>query len=264
VEYAILFFIYKMTIDGLEFREKVFTFEGKFSNFISLFIGNLLLTIITLGIYSPWFVANMYKFFAINAKYDEHNFEFKGKGSDLFVISLVALIIPMMVLGAIVMTGALLGGFMNAITHREMPEMSGFIIFLVIFAVVSVILILVCFTYYYYKWCVNLSVKGYEIKWETEFWPSIQQILIQIGLSVITLGIYSPVASLRLYKYFLDKSVARNESSLKKFGYDLEAGNDFLFIWGQVLLCIITLGIYFPWAYCKISNYILSKTYVEI
>jgi len=30
VEYVILFFIYKMTIEGVEFKEKVFTFGGKF------------------------------------------------------------------------------------------------------------------------------------------------------------------------------------------------------------------------------------------
>lgn len=263
VEYAILFFMYKMTIEGVQFKEKVFTFGGKFGEFITLFIGNLLLTIITLGIYSPWFMTNMYKFFARNAIYNEHNFEFKGKGSDLFVIFLVALIIPMMVIWSIVMIGAFTGGFMNVLMHHEMPELSGLLIIFMIFAALAAILIIICFSYYFYKWCVNLSHKGYEIKWETEFWPSAQQILIQTVLSVITLGIYSPVASLRLYKYFLGKTVARNETSLKKFDYDLAAGDDFLFIWGQVLLCIITLGIYFPWAYCKISDYILCKTYVE-
>jgi len=262
VEYAILFFIYKMTIEGVEFKEKVFTFGGRLGNFMSLFIGNLLLTIITLGIYSPWFMTNMYKFFAKNATYDDQNFEFKGKGSDLFVIILVTLVIPLFVLWSIIMIGALIGGFMKTIMHHEMPEMSGILICLIIFTVIAMILIMVCFIYYSYKWCVNLSYKGYEIKWETEFWPSAQQILIQTGLSIITLGIYSPLGSLRLYKYFLEKTVGRNEHLSKKFGYDLAAGDDFLFVWGQVLLSIITIGIYFPWAYCKISNYILSKTYV--
>jgi uncharacterized membrane protein YjgN (DUF898 family) len=263
VEYAILFFMYKMTIEGVEFKEKIFSFGGKFGEFISLFIGNLLLTIITLGIYSPWFMTRMYKFFASNATFDEHNFEFKGKGSDLFVIFLVALIIPMIFVWGIVVIGAFAGGFMKALVHYELPELSGLFIGFMLFVVVAIILIIICFSYYYYKWLVNLSHKGYDIKWETEFWPSAQQILVQTLLTIITLGIYSPVGSLRLYKYFLEKTVARNETSVKKFGYDLTAGDDFLFIWGQVLLCIITLGIYFPWAYCKISNYIFCKTYVE-
>ena len=263
VEYAILFFMYKMTIEGVEFKEKVFRFGGKFGEFIALFIGNLILTIITLGIYSPWFITNVYKFFTRNATHDEHTFEFKGKGSDLFVIFLVALIIPMIFVWGIVMIGAFAGGFLKLLMQNQIPEFSGLFIGLIIFAVVSLIVILICFMYYYYKWFVNLSHKGYDIQWKTEFWPSAQQILIQTLLSIITLGIYSPVGSLRLYKYFLEKTVARNETSVKKFGYDLTAGDDFLFIWGQVLLCIITLGIYFPWAYCKISNYVFCKTYVE-
>jgi len=144
------------------------------------------------------------------------------------------------------------------------PEICDFVIGLMILAFVSVILITIFFMYYCYKWCVNLSDKGYEIKWETEFWPSVQQILIQTGMSVITLGIYSPVASLRLFQYFAERTIARKEISMKKFGYDLAAGDDFQFIWGQILLCIITFGIYFTWAYCKINNYILCKTtYVE-
>ena len=169
----------------------------------------------------------------------------------------------MIVIWSIVMIAAFVGGFMKVIMLREMPEFGGLFIGMMIFATLSVMIIIICFMYYFYKWCVNLSHRGYEIKWETEFWPSAQQILIQIVLSVITLGIYSPVASLRLYTYFLGKTVARNETSVKKFGYDLAPGDDFLFIWGQVLLCIITIGIYFPWAYCKISDYVLGKTYVE-
>jgi len=263
LEYAILFYFYKMAIEAVEFKEKVFTFSGKFESFMSLFISNLLFTIITIGIYSPWFLTNMYKFFATNSKHEGHKLDFKGKGSDLLVIILVSFIIPLMVFSAIVMIGAIIGGIMKILLQQEIPEMSGLVIGLICFAIVSIILISINFTYHFYKWCVNLSFKGYEIKFETEFWPSVQQILIQVVLSIISFGIYAPVASLRLYQYFAERTVARKEGSVKKFGYNLASGDDFLTIWGQILLCIVTLGIYFPWAYCKICNYVLCKTYVE-
>ncbi|MEI6554128.1 MAG: DUF898 family protein [Paludibacter sp.] len=263
VEYSIMFFIYKMSIDGIEFKEKTFSFVGKFGSFIGLFISNLLLTIITFGIYGPWFLTKMYRFFAANSKYDDKNPEFKGKGSDLFVVILVTLIIPICVAMAIFMISAFIGGFITAMKNANPSEMSPVMWISASGLFIVMLLIMLPFIYYYYKWIVNFTFRGYEIKWETEFWNSALQIFVQMGLSIITLGIYAPVGTLRLYKYFAEKTLAKSETGMKRFGYDLEAGNDFLYIWGQLLICAITIGIYFPWAYCKIANRILGKTFVE-
>ena len=117
--------------------------------------------------------------------------------------------------------------------------------------------------YYFYKWQVNVKFRNYTIRWETGFWKSCGKILLEIILSIITLGIFYPLAILRLYTYFLGKTYATSENNRKGFGYDLENGKDFLFIWGQLLLTIVTLGIYYPWAYCNINSRILSKTYIQ-
>jgi uncharacterized membrane protein YjgN (DUF898 family) len=110
----------------------------------------------------------------------------------------------------------------------------------------------------------NIKFKNYDIQWETSFWSSSAKIALEIFLSVITLGIYLPLAGLKLYQYFSERTIARSETCTKKFGYDIEPLNDFLFLWGQYLLAIITLGIYYPWALCKISDRILGKTYAEV
>jgi len=84
-------------------------------------------------------------------------------------------------------------------------------------------------------------------------------------LTVITLGIYGPLAFLRLYQYFITKTKGiADEGQTVRFGYDLQYGRDWLFIWGQLLLTIIPFGIYFPWAFCGITRLILRKSYVEI
>jgi hypothetical protein len=72
-----------------------------------------------------------------------------------------------------------------------------------------------------------------------------------------------PMAILRLYKYFSEKTIATSPERKLKFGYAIDQLNDFLFIWGQTLLTIITLGIYYPWAFCKIGKRVLSKTYLR-
>jgi uncharacterized membrane protein YjgN (DUF898 family) len=102
-----------------------------------------------------------------------------------------------------------------------------------------------------------------KITWKTEFWPSCGKIASEILLSVITVGIYYPLALVRLYKYFTEKTIASGNNRELKFAYDADQAGDFLFIWGQNLLTIITLSIYYPWALCKITKRILSKTYVE-
>jgi len=45
-------------------------------------------------------------------------------------------------------------------------------------------------------------------------------------------------------------------------GYDGDQFSAFLFMWGQILLTVITLGLYYPWAFSKIAHRVLTQTYV--
>jgi len=65
-----------------------------------------------------------------------------------------------------------------------------------------------------------------------------------------------------LYKYFADKTLAISDERTLKFGYDINQKEDFLFIGKHTLLTIITLGLYYPWAFCEITNRIVSRTYL--
>ena len=76
-------------------------------------------------------------------------------------------------------------------------------------------------------------------------------------------GIYIPMAMIKLYAYFTEKTIAQSEEGIRRFGFETDNLNDFLFIWGQTLLTIITLGIYYPWSISKIGKRILSRTYLE-
>ena len=109
---------------------------------------------------------------------------------------------------------------------------------------------------------VNIDYKGYTISWRTNFWNSIGKIAIELILTLITAGIYWPLAMVRLYKYFTKKTFADSDERTRQFGYDIDQWNDFLFIWGQSLLTMITLGIYYPWALSKVGSRILGKTYL--
>lgn len=262
IEYAILFFIAKLSIRAIEYKEESFSFAGTFGEFLGIYIPGFLLSIITIGIYSPWFTANMINFFAKKTSYKSENLEFKGKGSDLFLIILFTLIIPMIVLMFGIGIFAFIAGMKGTMPQGD-PATSPLAALSATAMMFAILLMVIPYMYYVYKWGVNFSYKGYSIQWETTFWSSAGKIALEILLSIITIGIYTPLAMLKLYKYFAERTIAKSENSSKKFGYDLEPGKDFLFLWGQSLLGLITLGIYYPWAFCKVSDRVSGKTYSE-
>jgi len=243
--YAIIFYMVKLTIEGVEYKGSSFVFEGTFGRFMGKFIPGILLTIITLGIYFPWFITSIRKFFVDNTSHDSNKLEFAGTAGKLFKILLLTMLLPLLVLISVLI-------FFQFKNGQADPKSTGY-----------TFLIMIPYMYYFYKWQVNVKFRNYTIRWETGFWKSCGKILLEIILSIITLGIFYPLAILRLYTYFLGKTYATSENNRKGFGYDLENGKDFLFIWGQLLLTIVTLGIYYPWAYCNINSRILSKTYTE-
>jgi len=250
VAYAIIFYIIKLCIEGIEFKEKSFVFDGTFGQYIGKLISGVFLSLITLGIYSPWFMTKMQKFFVDNTSYNSNKFEFAGTGGKLFKILFFTLFLPMVAMMIIMFPLVIKNGSSNPNTISIITN-------------VFSVLIMIPYMYYVYKWMANVKFSDYTIRWETNFWDSCKKILLEIFLSVITVGIYYPYAGLRLYKYFMERTVAVSENSKKGFGYDLEAGSDFQFLWGQLLLTIITLGIYYPWACCNISSRILGKTFTE-
>ena len=82
-------------------------------------------------------------------------------------------------------------------------------------------------------------------------------------LAVLILGFYFPMAFIRLYRYFAEHTKSNLvEGKQILMGYDGDQLSAFFFIWGQVLITVITLGLYFPWAFSRIVHRVLSQTYV--
>jgi uncharacterized membrane protein YjgN (DUF898 family) len=66
------------------------------------------------------------------------------------------------------------------------------------------------------------------------------------------------------WRYFASKTVLiQNNEKTAHFGFEGKTRKGFCLLWGQTLLCIITLGLYLPWAYAKCMNYFINNTYFE-
>jgi uncharacterized membrane protein YjgN (DUF898 family) len=244
----------KLSIGG-----KTFGFNGKAGKYIGLNLLGILLSIVTLTIYIPWYVRRIAAYLVSETTYDGAAPEFLGKGGRLFKYLLFCLYIPIIVLCVII--GLAVGlSALGGSTYGSYPEGAQLITMLLTFALVFVIMAPLC--YLMYKWYVNLRWKDVTITWKTSFWPSVGLILGQLLLTIITVGIYWPAAFLKTYRYFTAKTVlSRGETEIGRLGFEGVKG--FGLLWGQTLLSIITLGIYLPWAYANVGRWLLSATYCE-
>ncbi|PJZ55483.1 YjgN family protein [Leptospira barantonii] len=77
------YFLSRTSFNNIRFR-----FTGKVRHLVSLFIPNALLSLVTLGIYSPWFYNKLEKFFIEHSHLGNADFQYHGKGKELFFIYL--------------------------------------------------------------------------------------------------------------------------------------------------------------------------------
>jgi uncharacterized membrane protein YjgN (DUF898 family) len=242
-------FASKLTVNG-----KTFSFEGKIGDFLKMFIGGSLLSIITLGIYFAWFERKVLAYLADETILEEKNFEFHGTGGKLFGYILLSLVLPMVVFAVLFAVMAVALGTSSTAATLAMCFMG--------------LLALVVFSPFFYlilKWCVDYYWNGLEFKLSADFWPSCGMILSQLALSLISVFIYSPAAGLRLYRYFVERvSISKEGQTVGNLSFQGGIGKGFCLIWGQLLLSIITLGIYIPWAMAKIYGWVAAETEVEI
>lgn len=240
------YFFIKLSLENIIYKGKQVAFKGKFRTFSGKVIVGIVLTIISLGIYVCWFIEDITRYIAGNTSLDSSEFRFLGKGVRLFLIISLTLMVPMIIFIILITT----------FTLANHPGTS-----LTLYTQLLIYFLMIPYVYFSYKWFMNIRYRNYLIRWETYFFKSVLKILLEIFLTIITLGIYSPLAFLKIYKYFIDRTAAVSDTETRRFGYDIDIG--FHLLWGQILLTIVTLGIYYPWAYVKIGKRILNKTYLK-
>lgn len=248
--FAFIYFLVKLMMQSIVFKGEILSCDFHLGKYIWIILSGLLFSIITFGIYFPWFIKNMHRFFIHSIGYNSHKFAFRGKGGKLFLIMTLTIFIPFLIVGILLFS----------ILEHEIDLQSQN--FLMIYQLI-VMFSLVPNIYLILKWAVDIRYKDYFISWDTEFFPATGKIAVELVLAVITIGIYFPMAYIRLYSYFAEhtKSNVVNGSQIS-MGYDGDQFSVFLFMWGQILLTVITLGIYYPWAFSRIAHRVLTQTYV--
>jgi len=199
--------------------------------FKELFVG-CLLTIITLGIYTPWFICRAQRWFWRNISVKDHagkevKLQFEGKGDELFGTFIAGCLLTLVTLG-------IYGFWFIVKLHKFFLENT-----------------------------TGQTPDGQPVKlaFNATGGELFKELFVACLLTMITLGIYSPWMICRLQRFFSDRTQIHVGSSGQVSLRFLGTGGDLFvpFLVGQ-LLTFVTLGIYMFWFQVKMMKFINENT----
>ncbi|GEO03177.1 hypothetical protein AAE02nite_08410 [Adhaeribacter aerolatus] len=148
-----------------------FGYRGQLMRLYGLFISNLLLTIITFGIYGSWYTVNLRKEIIGNIRMGNVRFSYEGTGTELFIINLKGLVLTILTLG----------GYLFAYT-RDLHN--------------------------YYLNNVYLEQNGHYSRLSSSVtgWGYFKLVAINLFIVVFSLGIAAPFATIRTMRFVLQNA----------------------------------------------------------
>lgn len=217
-----------------------------------------LLSIITCGLYAPWFLVRVVRFFASGASYSRRLFGFRARPMALFATVTLAYVLPLVLMMTLLMA-VWSPGLVDILGEPQLKPL--FIIGDVIFVIVCVVwLSLLCVLLT--RWMLNMNIGDRAIVNDISVSKATLYVFGQMIVTVLTLGLYAPMMELRTMQYFASTVTVGEGRQAERFGMVLRSWRDWAYVWGQLLLVIITLGIYMPWYYTKILNRFIPRLYL--
>lgn len=218
-------------------------FHGTGSSLFLLILKNVLLTIVTLGIYAPWAATARRKYVWQNVEFHGQRFIYGGTGLELFVGYLKVLVGYALFLGV----PALIRLVSTDLAIAVQVTFALGLVALIPFAV-----------YWSRAYLLSRSTwRGIHFSMQPGAGPFARTFIVGYLLTIVTLGLYMPVWLNKLRKITTDRSRFGDHA----FRYD---GDDFE-VWVMsikgFLLSIVTLGIYYFWFRAELSRYELAHTH---
>lgn len=264
VEVAVLFggamcslLVVKRTLVATEFDGAPFECAYDTRRYVGIALGGAVLSVITFGLYLPWYLVRQMRFWAEGVSHKFHLVSFRGKPMRLFAISILAAVAPTVV--TTIVAATLSGGAMTGTL-----DMMSFAPLLALGIVVVELFFVSLYVVLTYAWMTNLTYGDKVLTSRLSALPATGFVMGQIVLTLLTCGLYAPMAELRIMRYVAERSVVVSpEGEEKSLGLRLRSWRDWAWLWGQVLLLTITLGLYLPWYYAKVMNRFGGRLYVE-
>jgi uncharacterized membrane protein YjgN (DUF898 family) len=223
-------------------RSYRFSFFGEGGPLFFLLLKNVLLTIVTLGIYAAWAKTNRRKFVWSNVELFGHRFVYTGTGEEIFIGYLKVLGCYAVFIGAVTLAG---------LVSKDMQ--------LVVQTVLIIpFVILVPFAIYWSRAYLlsRTTWRGIRFSLTPGAGPFVKAFVVGYFLTLLTLGIYAPIWNNKLRRILTNNTRFGNVA----FQYDGDGEEVFWLSVKGVLLTIVTLGIYAFWFEASLQRYYFNHT----
>lgn len=223
-------------------EEKRFKYFGAGLEFAIIYFKNILLTIITIGLYYPWAKVELLKYHYQSTALDNSRFSFHATGKEVFkgFIKIYAILI------------ALYAFLIYASQTQDLTLITTATILFYVFLLLLIPLAIHGSVRYRSS---RSSWKGIHFKYLGDRKELFLLFIKGLFLTIITLGIYSPWLQVDLRKYVL-RNLRFGNVSFRFKG----SGGQLLWITVKfILLIYITLGIYGFWYYKNIIKFYIDN-----
>ena len=227
-----------------------FSFRGEGGSLFKIYLVNMILTVVTLGIYNFWARVNIAKYLYQNTYLFNENFDYHATGQELFIGFLKGVgIMILVIIGYLMISWVLV---------QIMGDAAQFVLMLLFYGgIIGVAPFLIVGSYRFHL--ARTSYRNIRFAFTATGKDLQKEFYIGVLLSIITLGIYSPWFIVKMRTFFTDNSNYGNEA----FSFKGDGGELLKIYLVGILLTIVTLGIYGSWLQADLIRYFAERTTIQ-
>jgi uncharacterized membrane protein YjgN (DUF898 family) len=210
-------------------------FRGTGGELFKELIVGAILTVITFGIYTPWFIVRLQKYVYQNVSIkrpgrSDISVEFTGSGGELFKVGLVGYLLSAITLGIY------LPWFLASLNKYFLSNSRG-----------------------------RSSDGDYRLDSNIQGGEIFKEVLVGYLLTMVTFGIYGAWFMCKIQKIFLQKTqIIQGNQVIGTADFTGQGGELFVLMLVNYLLTIVTLGIYGAWMQVNLFKFFTGNTEVRV
>ena len=223
-----------------------FAFTGSGVAFFALVAKNMLLTLLTLGIYLPWAKTERRKYLWQNIEVAGHRLRYHGTGKELLVGYAKVAVAYLVFLAVNALAPKLLGATVGAVVQVAFVLL---VVLVVPFAIWGARRYLLSRT----------SYRGVRFRLEGDARPFAKLFLTGYLLTMVTLGLYAPIWSNRMHRMLMNATAL----GTRAFEYRGDDRAVFRMAIKYFLLAFVTFGLSLFWYHAALARYQIENTWLD-